>query len=324
MIAFVLQRLIQSIAIVIAMSIIVFVGVTVVGNPVDMLISPEVSQADRERIIRSFGLDLPIHQQYFVFALSVLRGEFGQSFVFGESAIKLIVQRMPATLELATTALLISIIIGLPLGVRAGLKPDSIASRLTMSFSILGFSLPTFWIGIMLMMLFAVVLGWLPATGRGPTVLFLGVEVSFLTWDGLRHLILPATTLALLKVSLVIRLARAGTLEVVHQDYIRTARAKGLKNDRIVFVHVLKNIMIPIVTIIGLEFGQLIAFSIVTETIFSWPGMGKLIVDSIRMLDRPIIVAYLMIIVVLITGINFIVDIIYAILDPRIRHEATK
>ena len=324
MLGYVLQRFVQSIAIIVVMSIIVFFGISVIGNPVDILVSPEVSHVDREKILENLGLDRPIYEQYLLFLGSIIRGDFGQSFVFGEPALGLILQRMPATLELAFGALIIALVVGLPLGVMAGLRPEGMFSRATMTFSILGFSLPTFWIGIMLMMFFSVYLGWLPATGRGPTTELLGISVSFLSVEGLSHLLLPTTTLALLKVSLVIRLARAGTLEVVHQDYIRTARAKGLTQSRILFVHLLKNIMIPIVTIMGLEFGHLIAFSIITETIFSWPGMGKLIIDSIRLLDRPIVVAYLMIVVGLITLINFFVDIIYSLLDPRVRYgEAT-
>ncbi len=320
MLAFVVQRFFQSVAIVFVMSVIVFCGVTLVGNPVDILVNPEVPHDIRDQIMQTLGLDLPIHQQYLNFVASVLRGDFGHSFVFGESAVKLIIQRMPATMELAVAALVVALVVGLPLGVRAGLHPHGWLSRATMSFSILGFSLPTFWIGIVLMMFFAVYLGWLPATGRGPTEEIFGIDVSFLSLQGLQHLVLPTVTLALLKVSMVIRLARAGTLEVVHQDYIRTARSKGLRERRILFVHLLKNIMIPIVTVMGLEFGHLIAFSIITETIFSWPGMGKLIIDSIRLLDRPIIVAYLIIVVALITFINFVVDVIYSLLDPRVRY----
>ena len=188
-----------------------------------------------------------------------------------------------------------------------------------MASSILGFSLPTFWVGIMFIIIFAVVLGWLPSGGRAPTEEFLGLQVSFLSWNGLVHLLLPAVNLALLKISLVIRLTRAGTREVVHQDYIKFARAKGVGDARIIFVHVLKNILIPIVTVLGLEFGSLIAFSVVTETVFAWPGMGKLIIDSINQLDRPVIVAYLMIIVFMFIIINLVVDILYSILDPRVR-----
>ena len=188
-----------------------------------------------------------------------------------------------------------------------------------MSGSILGFSLPSFWVGIMMMVLFAVHLGWLPSTGRGPTSEWFGIEVSFTSWEGISYLLMPAINLSLFKLALVIRLARAGTREVVHQDYIKFARAKGLSGRRIVLVHVLKNILIPVVTVLGLEFGGLVAFSIVTETVFAWPGMGKLLIDSIGMLDRPVIVAYLMMIVFLFVIINLVVDILYSILDPRVR-----
>jgi peptide/nickel transport system permease protein len=226
---------------------------------------------------------------------------------------------MPATLELALIAMVIAVTLGIPLGLVAGLKPDSWVGKAIMAGSILGFSLPTFWVGLMLIMVFSVWLGWLPPTGRGETVIVLGMPVSFLTWDGLLHLFMPALNLALFKLSLLIRLTRAGTREALSQDYVRFARAKGLSMERVVRVHVLKNIMIPIVTVTGLEFGSLIAFAIVTETIFAWPGMGKLLIDSINVLDRPVIVAYLLIIVLLFVLINLIVDLAYTALDPRVR-----
>ena len=226
---------------------------------------------------------------------------------------------MPATIELALTSLILSIAFGLPLGLIAGLYPDNIGSKTIMAGSILGFSLPTFWVGLMMIMLFAVYLGWLPSTGRGETATFLGITSSMFTLDGLRHLIMPATNLALLNISLVIRLTRAGAREALHQDYIKFARAKGLSTHRVIGVHLLKNILIPVVTVLGLEFGSLLAFSVVTETIFAWPGMGKLLIDSLLQLDRPVVVAYLMIIVLLFVVINLVVDILYSILDPRIR-----
>ncbi|EEA93960.1 ABC transporter permease [Pseudovibrio sp. JE062] len=316
---FILRRLMQSGIVMIAMSVIVFFGVNVVGDPIDMLVAPDADQAEIERVIRDFGLDKPVWQQYMVFVSNAFKGDLGTSFVFGESALKLIIERMPATLELAFMALLMAIVIGIPLGLYAGLRPNAISSRLIMSGSILGFSLPTFWVGIMMIMLFAVMLDWVPATGRGETISVLGLQVSFLTADGFSHIVLPAINLALLKISLVIRLTRAGVREVMHMDFIKFARAKGLSANRIVMVHLFKNIMIPVVTVLGLEFGSLIAFSVVTETIFAWPGMGKLLIDAIQQLDRPIIVAYLMIIVVLFVVINLIVDILYSILDPRMR-----
>ena len=316
---YILRRLMQSVVAVLVMSLLVFLAVSVVGDPVEMLVSPEMTQAEREAVAHNFGLDRPIYEQYFIFLGNSLSGDLGRSFIFGEPALKLIAQRMPATLELALSALLLAVLVGVPLGLYAGLKPKAPGARLVMAGSILGFSLPTFWVGIMLIMVFAVMLGWLPSTGRGETVNVLGIDLSVLTLDGLRHLVLPALNLALLKVSLVIRLARAGTLEVVHQDYVKFARAKGLSTRRVVFVHVLKNILIPIVTVLGLEFGSLIAFSVVTESVFAWPGMGKLLLDAVIRLDRPLIVAYLMVIVALFIAINLAVDILYSALDPRVR-----
>jgi len=316
---FIIRRLLQSIAVVAVMSLIVFVGVNVVGDPVDMLINPEADQAEIARVIRDLGLDRPLHEQYLYFVKNALQGDLGKSFIFGESALKLIVERVPATFELALSALLMAIVFGVPLGVIAGMRPDAWSSKTIMAGSILGFSLPTFWVGLMMIMLFAVVLGWLPSTGRGDTVEVLGLQVSFFTLDGLSHLLLPALNLALLKISLVIRLARAGTREAMQQDYVKFARAKGLSESRVVMVHVMKNIMIPVVTVLGLEFCSLIAFSVVTETVFAWPGMGKLLIDSLHNLDRPVIVAYLMIIVLVFVVINLIVDIVYSLLDPRVR-----
>ncbi|MDE0906390.1 MAG: ABC transporter permease, partial [SAR324 cluster bacterium] len=309
---------------VLVMSLLVFVGVNVVGDPVDMLVNPEADQAEIDRVIRDFGLDKSLPEQYGRFLLNALQGDLGKSFIFGTPALKLIIQRMPATLELAFAALFMAVLVGIPLGIYAGLKPESKLSRTIMAGSILGFSLPTFWVGLMMIMVFAVMLGWLPSTGRGDTVLVNGIEVSFLTLDGLSHLLMPALNLSLFKMSLVIRLARAGTREVVHQDYMKFARAKGLSESRLILVHLLKNILIPVVTVLGLELGGLIAFSVVTETVFAWPGMGKLIIDSIHLLDRPVVVAYLMIIVLMFVTINLVVDILYSILDPRVRLQDLK
>jgi len=301
------------------MSLIVFVGVNLVGDPVDMLINPEADQFEIDRVIRELGLDRPVAEQYWYFMINAFQGDLGRSFVFGEPALKLIIQRMPATMELALFSLLIAISFGIPLGVYAGLKPTSKISRTIMASSILGFSMPTFWVGIILIMFFSVNLGWLPSTGRGDVATYFGITSSIFTLDGLSHIFLPAFNLALFKLSSVIRLARAGTREVILQDYIKFARAKGLDEGRVIRVHLLKNIMIPIVTVIGLEFGSLIAFSTVTETVFAWPGMGKLIIDAIYNLDRPIVVAYLMIIVLIFVTLNLIVDIMYSFLDPRVR-----
>jgi peptide/nickel transport system permease protein len=306
---FVIRRILQSVAVVLVMSLVVFVGVHVVGDPVHILISDEMTQEEIDRFIQRLGLDRPLHEQYLHFIANAARGDLGNSFVHGEPALELILERMPATLELALAAFLLAVIVGIPLGMYAGLRPESPASRAIMAGSILGFSLPTFWVGLMLIMVFAVMLGWLPSTGRG----------DFLTWDGLRHLALPAINLALFKMALVTRLARAGTREAALQDYVKFARAKGLSPARVVLVHLLKNILVPVVTVLGLELGGLIAFSVVTETVFAWPGMGKLLIDSIQRLDRPVVVAYLVMTVLMFIVINLVVDILYSMLDPRVR-----
>jgi peptide/nickel transport system permease protein len=316
---YLIRRATQSVVVLLVMSLLVFVGVYAIGNPVDILINPNADQADIERAIKGLGLDKPLWEQYLVFLQQALAGDLGKSFVFNVPALQLILERMPATLELAVTAMLIAIVFGIPLGLWAGLKPDSVAGKTIMIGSILGFSLPTFWVGLMLIMVFSVDLGWLPSSGRGPTRELLGVPVSFLSWDGIKHLIMPATNLALFNLALVIRLTRAGTREALVQDYVKFARAKGLSDARVIGVHVLKNISIPIVTVTGLQFGTLIAFAIVTETIFAWPGMGKLLIDSIHVLDRPVIVAYLLIIVTFFIVINLLVDLAYSLLDPRVR-----
>lgn len=324
MFVFILRRLLQSSAVLLVMSLLVFVGVYAIGNPIDMLISPDADQMEKARTIAAFGLDKPLYEQYFLFLKNALSGDLGRSFAYSTPALTLIFERMPATMELAVFAILIAIVVGIPLGLIAGLRPKGILAKTIMTASILGFSLPSFWVGLMLIMVFAVQLGVLPSSGRGATELLLGVPVSFLTWDGLKHLILPATNLALFNIALVIRLTRAGAQEAMLQDYVKFARAKGLSNSRIIGVHVLKNILIPIVTVIALQFGSIIAFAIVTESIFAWPGMGKLIIDSIHVLDRPVIVAYLLLIVTIFILINLLVDIVYSILDPRVRLSEAK
>ncbi len=321
---FIIRRLLQSGVVVVIMSFIVFSGVFLIGDPVEILVSDDADQPEREEMIKSMGLDKPFLVQYGIFISKALKGNLGESFVFNEPALLLILDRMPATMELAVVSLMIAIVFGIPLGVWAGLKPESWASKSIMTGSILGFSLPTFWVGIMMILLFAVMLGWLPSTGRGDVQVILGMPISIFSWDGFSHVLMPAVNLALFKLSMVIRLARAGTREVMHQDYIKFAKAKGLQESRIILVHVLKNILIPVVTVLGLEFGGLVAFSVVTETVFAWPGMGKLLIDSIGLLDRPIIVAYLMIIVFLFVFINLVVDILYSILDPRVRLQDIK
>lgn len=324
MLSFFIRRFAQAILVIVVMMVLVFFGVNVVGDPIWMLISPEMDQEAIEKTAAGLGLDKPIIEQFFHFVKGLFQGDLGRSFVHGDPAIQLILSRMGATMELAVVALLMAIVFGLPLGMYSGLYPDRRSSRMIMSGSILGFSLPTFWVGLMLIMLFAVMLGWLPASGRGETVSVFGFETSLLTLNGWQHIALPAFNLALLKISLMIRLARAGTREAMLMDYVKFARAKGLKESTIIRVHVLKNILIPIVTVLGLEFGSLVAFSVVTETIFSWPGMGKLLLEAIQRLDRPVIVAYVMVVVVLFVAINLIVDLLYSVLDPRVRITGAK
>lgn len=316
---FILRRLMQSLFVLATMTIIVFAGVYAIGNPIDILIAADATQEEYDRAVRALGLDLPLWQQYFVFLSNLVQGDLGNSFVFNEPALQLVFKRLPATLELAFAAMLISIAIGIPLGMWAGLRPNGVAGRSIMAGSILGFSLPNFWQGLMLIMIFAVFLQWLPAGGRGPTASFMGIESTLFSAKGWTHLLLPALNLALFKMSLVIRLTRAGVRETLLLDYVKFARAKGLSSRRIIFVHVFKNILIPLVTVIGLELGSVIAFAVVTETIFAWPGIGKLIIDSIFLLDRPVIVAYLIVIVLMFIVINLVVDILYSILDPRVR-----
>ena len=301
------------------MSAIVFVGVYAVGNPIDVLIAPEADQKIRAEVIQLYGLDQPLWQQYVTFLGRVVQGDFGTSFVFGVPVMDVIVTRIPATLELVVISLGSATLLGVPLGMYAGYNPDSPLARAIMGISILGFSVPTFWIGVLLIYTFSVYLGVLPAGGRGDTAGFLGVQWSFLTLDGWRHLLLPALNISFFTLSIMIRLARAGTRELMLTDTIKMARAMGLSETTILRHHVLKLISIPIVTVFGLELATTVAFAVVTETIFSWPGIGKLIIDSIAMLDRPLIVAYLILVSFLFIMVNLTVDILYTLLDPRLR-----
>ena len=323
MTAFVIRRLMQSVLVMFVMTLIVFFGVNIIGDPVDLLVDPHCTLACLSKAKKALGMHLPLHEQFLVFLGNVVQGDLGDSFVSKTPAVQVIVERMPATLELAGSAIVITVLFGIPLGVWAGLKPESWSGRIITSGSILGFSLPTFWIGLLFILFFAVDLDWLPSSGRGETIAVLGVRLSVLTLDGLTHLVMPATTLSLFFTALVIRLTRSGTRETLLMDYVKFAHAKGVSARRIVFVHVLKNILIPVVTVLGLELGGLIAFAVVTETVFAWPGMGKLLIDSIGILDRPVIVAYLMLIVFLVVLINLAVDIVYSVLDPRVRLQGT-
>jgi peptide/nickel transport system permease protein len=319
MIGFIIHRFVQSAGILMLTSVLVFCGVFAIGDPIQILVPADASPAEIAQAVHSLGLDQPMWKQYMLFVEHALHGDLGRSFVFNQPSIQLIMERLPATLELAIVALVMALMIGLPLGLLAGMKANSPVDRVIMGGSILGFSLPNFWQGIMLVLIFSVTLGWLPSAGRGHLGTLFGIHTSLATRDGLMHLILPALNLSLFKMSLVTRLTRAGVRETLPLDYVKFARAKGLRERRIIFVHVLKNIMIPIVTVVGMEFGSLIAFATVTETIFAWPGVGKLIIDSIMRLDRPVVVAYLLIVVAMFTLLNLLVDIVYSLLDPRVR-----
>jgi peptide/nickel transport system permease protein len=319
MTGFALQRLIQSVCVLLAVSIMVFFAVYGIGDPIELLVPPQVSAAERAALIRRLGLDLPVWQQYFTFLTSALKGDLGNSFVYGVPAVQLILARLPATFELVLLAMTLAVALGVPLGLLAGLDPDSLMARIIMAGTVLGYSLPNFWKGMMLILLFAVLLRWLPTAGRGETVSVLGFQTSLFTIDGLRHLILPAANLAIPNLALIVRLVAAGTAEAMTQDYVKYARAKGVRPRRVVGRHVLRNILIPVVTVIGIEFGSLVAFSTITETVFAWPGMGKLLIDSIYQLDRPVVVAYVLLATLLFVSVNFLVDILYAALDPRVK-----
>jgi peptide/nickel transport system permease protein len=319
MLTHVIERILQALLVMLVMSMLVFIGVYAIGNPIDVLIGPDVSQDIRLETIARYGLDRPLYEQYFVFLNRVLHGDFGRSFVFGMPVLDLILSRLPATLELTLTAVVSAAAIGVPAGIYAGYRPDGLPAKIIMAISILGFSVPTFWIGLVLIIAFAVELQWLPAGGRGETASLFGVQWSFLTLNGWSHLLLPALNLAFFKLALMTRLARAGTREVMLTDTVKFARAAGLSEWIVLRRHVLRLIAIPIVTVFGLEFASTLAFAVVTETIFSWPGIGKLIIDSITSLDRPVMVAYLMLVAFVFITINFVVDLTYVALDPRLR-----
>lgn len=319
MMAFALRRLMQAILVLLITSLVVFCGVYAIGDPLEILLPPDATIAERAQVIETLGLDRPLPVQYGQFLLRAAQGDLGSSFVYNQPAMQVILTRLPATLELAFCALLLAILIGVPLGLWAGLRLGSTTDETIMTGSILGFSLPNFWQGMMLIMIFSVWLGWLPSTGRGQTGTIVGIRTSLATWDGIRHLILPALNLSLANISLVIRLTRTGVQETMPLDFVKFARARGLSSRRVVLVHVLRNILIPIITVLGVEFGSLIAFAVVTETIFAWPGVGKLIIDSISVLDRPVVVAYILVVVTMFIVINLAVDLLYSLLDPRIR-----
>ena len=276
---------------------------------------PEV----REQVREELGLNRPILEQYVSFVTNAVKGDFGKSYIYKVDVLSLIAQRVPATLELVFVSVVLALVISIPLGVYAGAFPKRKSSTLVMGGSILGISLPSFFIGIMLIYIFSLKLHWFPSSGRGATAPFLGMNFSLFAPGGLKYIILPAFTLSVTNIASLVRLTRAGVMENMRQDYIKFARAKGVSTRKVLFGHALKNALIPVITVFGMEIGSLIAFTTVTETIFSWPGLGKLLIDSINSVDRPVIVAYLILTTVLFVFINFVVDLLYTVIDPRIQ-----
>ncbi|MGP9820679.1 ABC transporter permease [Salinarimonas sp. NSM] len=318
MLAYAIKRLVQMGIVLWAVSVIVFLMMSFTGDPVFMVIPIDSTDAEIEQARRILGLDRSMPEQYLVFLQNLVQGDFGRSYVFRQPAMDLILERLPATLELVLVAMLIAAVVAIPLGVYAGANPGKPLSRLIMSGSLVGISLPGFWVGMMLIFLFAVEWRLLPSSGRGDTVEVLGIETSLLTWDGWTHVILPSVTLSLGTLAIILRMTRAGMMEVMRQDYIKFARAKGASRKDVLYGHGLRNALIPVVTIFGLQIGDLIAFATITETIFAWPGMGKLLVDSIYRADRPVIVVYLMLVALIFVVINLVVDLVYTAIDPRI------
>lgn len=318
MFRYIVKRLSQTVVVLLVVAMVVFILTNYIGDPVSAILTEEATYETIQEVREELGLNDPLPIQFINFIKNAIRGDFGNSYVYKQPVLQLIVERMPATLELVAITALMTLIIAIPLGVFAGAFPKSKISKLIMTGSILGISLPTFWIGMMLIYIFSVKYGVLPASGRGQTVTILGMELSVFAPGGWKYLVMPAITLSLAYIATILRLTRTGIRENMKQDYIKFARAKGVSSKNVLFHHALKNALIPVVTVFGINIGKMFAFTTITETIFAWPGMGKLLIDAIYRSDRPIIVAYLMITSVMFVGINFIVDIIYTIIDPRI------
>jgi peptide/nickel transport system permease protein len=320
-IAFVLRRLLQGVIVMLVVGMIAFSLFNFVGDPVSLMLPPEATQADRVAMRQALGLDKPFYLQFATFIGNALQGNFGISLRLGRPVSTLLVERLPATLELAFTAAMIGLLIGIPAGVYTALKRDSWVSRALLTTSLVGVSLPNFLIGIFLILIFAVWLGWLPSFGRGDTVKIGLWSTGFLTKSGLKSLILPAITLGFFPVTLIMRLVRAEMLEVLRTDYIKFARARGLSDRAVNFGHALKNTLVPVITITGLQLGGIIAFAIITETVFQWPGMGLLFVQAVQFADIPVMAAYLCLIGLIFVVINLVVDMLYYLVDPRLRLE---
>ncbi|HUV58606.1 MAG TPA: ABC transporter permease [Desulfatiglandales bacterium] len=321
MVTYITRRLIQGVVVLLAVSFICFIIFRYSGDPVVSLAGRYATFQEREMVRKAFGLDRPFYIQYTRFIANAAQGNFGKSFVSRVPAFGLIMERFPATVELATSAVFIAFVLGVVLGVLVSLKPYALRNRFIMAGSLFNISIPTFLTGILLIMVFAVYLGVLPPFGRGETVTIGFWRTGLLTWSGITHLILPAFTLGMYQLAVLLRLTRAGMREVLTEEYIKTAWSKGLPPRKVIFKHALRNALIPVVTMTGLQFGELIAFSIVTETIFQWPGMGNLLLISIYEADQPVIVTYIMLAALIILSLNIIVDVLYAYLNPKIRYE---
>jgi peptide/nickel transport system permease protein len=319
MLAFTLRRAIQAIGVMIAVGVIAFSMFRFAGDPVNQIVSLDTPAAEREAVRKSLGLDDPVPVQFARYFANAVQFKFGVSYQFRQPVSNLLMERMPATLELAACATVFAMVFGILMGVYSALRRDSALAKIFQAVSLIGISLPTFLIGILLIYLFSVTLGWLPSFGRGDVVRLGWWTTGLLTLSGLKALILPSITLGLFQLTLIMRLVRAEMLEVLRTDYIRFARARGLTTRAIHFGHALKNTLVPVITVAGLQFGSVIAFAIITETVFQWPGMGLLFVQAVQNVDIPIMAAYLLMVSLIFVTINLVVDILYTIVDPRLR-----
>ena len=319
MLAFIIRRVGQSLLVLLIVGLVAFSMFNFVGDPIDNMLGQERPAEDIARLREQLGLDRSFFVQYFRFLQEALQGNFGVSYRQGRPVTDILLERAPATLELAAVSGVLAILFGIALGVFTAIRRDGIWAHAIMSASLIGVSLPTFLIGILLIYVFSVELGWLPSFGRGDVVTVGGWKTGFLTESGLKALILPSITLGLYQMTLIMRLVRSEMLEVLRQDYIRFARARGLRDRAVNFRHALKNTMVPVITVIGLQLGAIIAFAIITETVFQWPGVGLLFINAIQFVDIPVMAAYLMLISVMFVGINLAVDILYFFIDPRLR-----
>jgi peptide/nickel transport system permease protein len=319
MIAFILRRLMQAVLVMLTVALISFALFNFAGDPINNMVGQDVSLADRERLREALGLNQPFWVQFVIFLQNAVQGDFGLSYRLGRPVEDLIVERLPATLELSLTAAALAVFIGIPMGVYTGLYRDTWLSRLFLTASLAGVSLPTFLIGILLILIFSVELNVLPSFGRGETVEIGWWTTGFATWSGIKALILPSITLCLFQLTLIMRLVRAEMMEVLRTDYIKFARARGLPDRKVHFGHALKNTLVPVITVIGLQFGSIVAFAIITETVFQWPGMGLLFIQAVNFVDIPILAAYLVLIALFFVVINLVVDLLYYFVDPRLR-----